>query len=84
MKKIMKDTKGCDQLSPNDNSFGVIWLSGVKTVEEAGADRVYYCGPVKTIHKVFLLATLEKSMKYFLGGSYLIMKITPRYPGVCV
>ena len=42
---------------------------------------VNYCGPVKTIHKGFCLATLEKLMKDWLGRSYLILKITPRFPG---
>ena len=41
------------------------------------AARVYYCGPVKTSHKVFCLATLENMMKDFPGGSYLVMNITP-------
>ena len=44
----------------------------------AGVD---YCGPAKTNYKGFCLATLEKLMKDFLGGSYLIMKSTPRVPG---
>ena len=42
----------------------------------AGVD---YCGPAKTSHKVFL-NTLEKLMKYWPGGSYLVMKSTPRFP----
>ena len=42
---------------------------------------VDYCGLVNTIHKGFCLATLEKLMKYWLGGSYLFMKSTPRVPG---
>ena len=41
----------------------------------------YYYGHVKTIHKEFCLATLLKLMKYCPGGSYLIMKSTPRVPG---
>ena len=41
----------------------------------AGVD---YLGPVKTTHKGFCLATLEKFMKYWPGGSYLVMKITSR------
>ena len=44
----------------------------------AGVD---YCGPVKTSHKVFCLATLEKLMKYLPGGSYLVFNSTPRFPG---
>ena len=44
----------------------------------AGVD---YCGPVKTIHKGFCLATLENLMKDWPGGSYLVLKSTPRFPG---
>ena len=40
-----------------------------------------YCGPAKTNHKGFCLATLENLMKYWPGGSYLVMKSTPRVPG---
>ena len=29
----------------------------------------------------YCLNTLEKLMKYWLGGSYLVMKITPRFTG---
>ena len=35
----------------------------------------------KTGHKGFCLATLEKLMKYWPGGSYLVLKSTPRFPG---
>ena len=45
------------------------------------AEGVDYCGPVKTSHKVLCLATLEKLVKYWTGGSYLFMKSTSRYPG---
>ena len=41
---------------------------------------VYYCGPMKTIHKDFL-NTLEKLMKGWPGRSYLFMKITTIFPG---
>ena len=44
----------------------------------AGVD---YCGPVKTSHKGFCLATLENLMKDWPGGSYLVLEITPRFPG---
>ena len=40
-----------------------------------------YCGPVKTVHKVFCIATLEKLMKDWPGGSYLVININPRVPG---
>ena len=44
----------------------------------AGVD---YCGPVKTSHKGFCLATLEKSLKDWPGGYYIVMKSNPRVPG---
>ena len=44
----------------------------------AGAD---CCGSVNTSHKGFCLATLEKLMKYWMGGSYLAMKSNPRVTG---
>ena len=36
---------------------------------------------MNTSHKGFFLATLERLMKYWPGGSYLVMKSTPRVPG---
>ena len=45
------------------------------------AAEVDYCGPVKTSHKGFCLATLEKSINDCPGGSYLVMKSTARVPG---
>ena len=44
----------------------------------AGVD---YCGPMKTSHEGFCLAMLEKLMKDWPGGSYLVLKSTPRFPG---
>ena len=44
----------------------------------AGVD---YCEMAKTSHKGFCLATLEKLMKYWPGGLYLVLKSTPRFPG---
>ena len=44
-----------------------------------GSAGFYYCGLVKTSHNVFL-NTLEIFMKYFPGGSYIVMKSTPRFP----
>ena len=44
------------------------------------AEGVHYCGPVKTSHKGFCLATLEKLIKYCPGGSYLVLRVTPRVP----
>ena len=45
------------------------------------AQGVDYCRPVKTSHKGFCLATLEKLMKDWTGGSYLVMKSTKIVPG---
>ena len=47
-------------------------------MEAAGVD---YCGPVNTSHKGFCLATLEKLMKDWPGGAYIVLKSTPRFPG---
>ena len=44
------------------------------------AEGLDYCGPVKTIPKGFCQAKLEKLTNDFLGGSYLVMKSTPRVP----
>ena len=53
----------------------------MKTVDEAMAEGVDYCGYVKTIRKGFFLATLEKLMREWPGGSHIVMKIIPRVPG---
>ena len=47
-------------------------------MEAAGVD---YWRPVKTSHKGFYLATLEKLMEYWPGGSYIVLKSTPRLTG---
>ena len=80
MKILDIDTKGCGQLISNDTYFADGWFSSVKTAEEMAAAGVNYCGPVKTSHKGFCLATLEKLMKDWPGGSYLVLKSTPRVP----
>ena len=74
-------TKGCGQLTSNITYFSDIWFSSVKTVEDMVAAGVNYCGPTKRSHKDFCLATLEKLVKDWPGGSYLVMKITTRFPG---
>ena len=51
MKITMKATKGCVQLSSNEQLFADIWFKGIKTDEEENADRVDYCGPVETSNK---------------------------------
>ena len=81
MKRLAISTKGCGQLTSNDTYFSDIWFSSVKTAEEMESAGVDYCGPVKTGHKGFCLATLEKLMKDWPGGSYLVLKSTPRVPG---
>ena len=81
MKRLAMATKWCGKLTYNDTYFSDSWFSSVNTAEEAIAARVDYCGPVKTSHKGFCLAPLEKLMKYWLGGSYLVMKIILRVPG---
>ena len=45
------------------------------------SEGVDYCGAKKTSYKGFCVAKLEKLMKDFLGGYYLVMKITRRVPG---
>ena len=74
MKRLAIANKGCVQLTPNDTYFYGIWFISVETDEDVAAAGVEYLGPVKTIHKRFCLTTLEKLMKYWPGGSYLVMK----------
>ena len=81
MKRLAISTKGCGQLTSNDTYFSNIWFSSVKTAEEMAAAGVNYCGPAKTSHKGFCLDTLEKLTKDWPGGSYLVLKITPRFNG---
>ena len=81
MKRPAIDTKGCGQLTSSDTYFADSWFCSVKTAEEMAAAGVNFCGPVKTIHEGFCLATLEKLMKYWPGGSYLVLKSTPIFPG---
>ena len=82
MKGLMMAKKGCGQLTSNDTYFSYSWLIGLKPAEEDMAMGVNSGGTVKTSHKSFCLATLEKLIKDWPGGSYLFMKITPRVPGV--
>ena len=81
MKRLPISTKGCGQLTSNDTYFADSSFSSVETTEEMKAAGVHYCGLVKTIHKGFCLDTLEKLTKDWPGGSYLVMKSTPRVPG---
>ena len=45
------------------------------------AEGVYYYGLVKMSHKGFCISTLEKLMKYWLIGSYIVMKSNKSVPG---
>ena len=67
MNRPMMATKGCGQLTLNNTYFADSWFSGVKMDEEAVAEGVHYCGPVKRSHKGFCLSTLEKLIKYWQG-----------------
>ena len=71
MKRLAISAKGRGQLTSNNTYFADSWFSSVKTAEEMAAEGVNYCGPVKTSHKGFCLAMLEKLMKYWPGGSCL-------------
>ena len=80
MKRLAIATNGRGQLIPNNTYFSDSWFSSVKTSEEMAAAGVDYCGLAKTSHKGYCLATLEKLMKDWPGGSYLVLKSTPRFP----
>ena len=43
---------------------------------------MYYCGMAKTNHKGFCISTVDQLIKYWLGGSYHVMKSTPRVPSI--
>ena len=80
-KRLDTATKGSGQLKSNDTYFSDSQFSSIKKSKGAMAEGVDYCRLVKTSHKVFCQATLEKLMKYWPGGSYLVMGSTPRVPG---
>ena len=81
MKRIMMDTQGCVQIISNYTQFSDWWFIGLRTAEEEIYEGVDYCGPMKTIQKRFCLDILEKLTKDFPGGSYLVMKSNPIFPG---
>ena len=81
MKRLAIATKGSVHLISNDTHFADMCFSSVQTADEEMAAGVNYCGPLKTSHKGVFLATLEKLMKDFPGGSYIVMNSTPRFPG---
>ena len=80
MKRIMINKKGCGQLNSNDTYFSDSWFSSVITAEEAMTDGVDYCELVKTSHKAFCLAIIQNVMKYWPGGSDIVMSSTPIVP----
>ena len=81
MERLVMATSGCGQLTSNDTYLSDSWFSYVKNSGGAISARVDYYGPVNTSHRGFCLATLENLMKYWPGGSYLVMKITTIVPG---
>ena len=80
MKTLVMATSGYGQLTSNVTYFSGSWFSGAKNAEESMAAGVDYCRLAKTSHKGFCLSTLEKLMKDWTGGSYLVMKSTPGVP----
>ena len=81
IKRLAISTKGCGQMTSSNAYFAGSWFSYVKTSDEMAASGVDYCGPVKTSHKGFCLSKLEKLMKDWPGGSYLVLKSNPIFPG---
>ena len=81
MKRIAIGTKRFGQLTSNDKYFADIWFGSIKHAREMAAAGVDYCGSVKMSHKGFCLTTLETLLKYWPGGSYLVMNITPIFTG---
>ena len=62
MKRVAMVNKGCVNMTLYDTSFSDSWFSHVKTAEDEMATEVDYCGPVKTSHKVFCLATCDERL----------------------
>ena len=81
MERLVISNKGCSQLSSKYTYFSDSWFSYVKTAEKMAAAGVDYCRPVKTSHRGFCSSTLEKLTRDWPGGSYLVLKSTPRFPG---
>ena len=78
MKILSVDTKGWVQLTSNETYFADSWFSSVKTAEDEMAAGVNYFGSVKMSHRGFCLATLENLINDCPGGSYIVIKNTPR------
>ena len=81
MKRLGIATKSCGRLTSNYTYFDDTWFIFDKTSEEAMAAGANYLRPTKTSHNGFCIAMLENLMKYWPGGSYLVMNITSRVPG---
>ena len=81
MKRLAMDSKGCVQMTSNYTYFTYGWSSSVETAEDVMAAGVDYCGPAKTTHKGFYMATLETLITDWPVGSYLVINSTPRVPG---
>ena len=80
MKRFTKANKGSGRLSSTNTLFSDIWFSGVKTMEDKNTEGIYYCRYVKTSHKGFCLAQLEKLLKEWPGGFYLFMNRSLIFP----
>ena len=80
-KIIIWGIKGCGQLPSNGILFSYSWFSGAKTAEEASTEGVDYWSPVKTRHKGFCLATLEKLRTAWPVGFHIVMNSARIVPG---
>ena len=54
--------------------YGDSWFSSVKTCDAVVATKNEWVGPVKTAHKNFPKAELEKLLENWPGGSYLVLE----------
>ena len=73
MKRIMRGMNGRGKFYTSDTLFSDSWFSGIKIVQEAYEEVTEYCWPIKKTHKAFFLTLLEILMKYFPGGSPIVM-----------
>ena len=80
MKRIAIATKGCVQLTSNDTYFADSWFSSVKTMRIWQLQESIIAGRWRRATR-FFLDTLDKLTKDWPGGSYLVLKSTPRFLG---
>ena len=66
------------KLSSNEALFGDIFVSIFKTVDWKNAEKVYYCGTVKTSRRRFWLDPFKK-IKDYPGGYSLFKKSILRF-----